>query len=146
MLPSLGWGRGWGWRRTGRGPSSSEGAHYQYTRLLLSGGVRSEIALLEGFLCLEELRLCLLQQRLHAASEDGPTTVRGRFGDRPLSGFYTEDVVERRGKRRPVADLLAERHQHEPENRERALPCLTQCVCLLYTSDAADDLLCVDLG
>ena len=58
------------------------------------------------------------------------------------------DVYKRQGRPEPGPDLLL-----QGQSRGRRLHCLRRRIdlchphpCLLYTSDAADDLLCVDLG
>src|SRR5680860_1220204 len=62
------------------------------------------------------------------------------------TGVHSASMIGGRGRCSPwtplaVRSVPATRSQPGPGSRERPCDC-----CLLYTSDAADDLLCVDLG
>ena len=60
----------------------------------------------------------------------------------------SEMCIRDRGGGVCAGDVLADLHQHAAggEGAVRAVRELHSGACLLYTSDAADDLLCVDLG
>src|SRR5450756_19804 len=57
-----------------------------------------------------------------------------------LSGQHAREGQDRRRAARALA-----RGGVTPMEPEKLGPGLQACICLLYTSDAADDLLCVDL-
>ena len=57
-------------------------------------------------------------------------------------------MYKRQGDRSGVAVIVADRYQHDGDGRGYGIAQTPRGdgTCLLYTSDAADDLLCVDLG
>ena len=73
-------------------------------------------------------------------AEDG---IRDLVRSRGLGDVYKRQMLKRL---RVFESLLVERHRARRRG-QGFLDILTICkYCLLYTSDAADDLLCVDLG
>src|SRR5450756_2959605 len=70
---------------------------------------------------------------------------RSSSGWCPLEGRHNRREGQGRGTP-PVAGRGAQCVMHEPWVDSRRLRVEWSSACLLYTSDAADDLLCVDLG
>src|SRR5680860_1842317 len=62
--------------------------------------------------------------------------------DRTLDGVEVVSLEETGGRRHRVVRLYVD----HPDGVNHALCARVSGACLLYTSDAADDLLCVDLG
>src|SRR5450756_2074950 len=94
----------------------------------------------------------LVARRARAGGAESPGH---RFGGPRQIGDLVVDLVTEAAPRLPVRDLATLRVHHDGRTGEALAESLITAAskataavinCLLYTSDAADDLLCVDLG
>src|SRR5450756_994782 len=85
-------------------------------------------------------------------SKDDAIEVLQRLADRAMSPEIQEGLAADHARKVAAADAAAERRKavrasiRAASARDGAARRAATKACLLYTSDAADDLLCVDLG